>query len=67
MITPDVLLAEFSDYIAEHRRLEQEYDQIRAWPIVGFIKQMANIRRREQLNKAYEAKMKAWGIWPEQQ
>lgn len=50
-----------NDYIAEWRRLEAEYYKIPSWRI---FKQLKNIKQREKLTKAYEAKMKDWGLIP---
>lgn len=50
---------EFSAYLAEWHRLEQEYYRIPSWRT---FKQLKNIRQREKLTKAYEATMKQRGI-----
>ena len=56
------ILTEFPKYLEDYRRLEIEYYKIRNWPIIGFIRQMHNLRQRSKLTKAYEKKMKEWGI-----
>lgn len=53
------MLTEFPQYLAEWKRLEQEYSRIPSWRT---FKQLRNIRQREKLTKAYTARMKEWGI-----
>lgn len=50
-----------NDYIAEWRQLESAYYRIPSW---RQFKRLKNIKQREKLTKAYEAKMKDWGLIP---
>lgn len=49
----------FQKYVADWRELERQYCQIPSWRI---IKQLQNIRQREQLTRVYTARMQKWGI-----
>lgn len=53
------IFTEFPQYLAEWKKLEQEYYRIPSWRI---FKQLQNIRKREKLTKAYSARMIEWGI-----
>lgn len=49
----------FQNYVSEWRRLEAEYYRIPSW---RWIKQLQNIKERENLTRVYVARMKKWGI-----
>ena len=57
--TPPEMMNAFMEYNRKWQELDRQYYQIPSWRI---FKQLANIRKREKLTKAYTVQMKEWGI-----
>ena len=57
--TADEVMQALTAYIKEWRELENQFYQISDW---RWFKQMANIRKREQLTRVYVARMRHWGV-----
>jgi hypothetical protein len=53
------IIDELLKYVAEWRAFENEYYQIPSW---RWIKQLRNIKQRENLTRVFTARMKHWGI-----
>lgn len=52
-------LQTFQNYVRDWRALEAEYYRIPSW---RWIKQLQNIKERENLTRIYVARMKKWGL-----
>lgn len=55
----DGFIDAFMKYVADWRELERQYYRIPSW---RWVKQLRNIKKREQLTRVYVARMRHWGI-----
>jgi len=55
----EAILVQLKDYIKRWQALNDEYSRIPSWRT---IKQLQNIKRRENLTRQFVNRMKRWGV-----